>query len=188
MLSARGYSQTGEETRLGRMSASSSNLQLHVRARPLLAQVHHALQLVVSAEAPATLGGVVEGGRLRCQLTTSALAWSWGLAQSMTAGHQQKHLWLIREDSCKFPALACVFQCKFADMPLDCKDCSARRGSAKGALNGAPYGSRQPRISCWPHPPSQEPCALHTTEQGSLKPRIAIFKSTNQVRLCLCHT
>ena len=72
------------------MSASSSDLQLHVRARPLLAQVHHALQLVVCAEAPAALGRVVEGGRLRCQLTTSALACSWGLAQVMAAGVTDK--------------------------------------------------------------------------------------------------
>ena len=67
-LHAHSLSNTGQETRLGWMSADS-DAELHVRARALLAQVHHALQLVVRAEAPAALRGVVEGRGLRCQRT-----------------------------------------------------------------------------------------------------------------------
>ena len=84
MLSAHSRTHTDQEARLGRMSASRDS-QLHVRARPLLAQVHHALQLVVRAEAPAALRRVVEGGRLRCQRIASALACPWVLAQVMAA-------------------------------------------------------------------------------------------------------
>ena len=104
--------------------SADSDAQLHVGARPLLAQVHHALQLVVRAEAPAALGGVVEGGRLRCQQTTSALACSRMLTHVL-------QLPLPTEALVEYFGTLLLWhvslRCKLAHMPLDRKDSSVTR-------------------------------------------------------------